>query len=544
VKTTLSRFATAVLSLKGKPFSFEGYEPFQLVYDTHTPEIVLKAGRQVGKSVSVAGRVTVESIMRRYFNSLYVTPLSKQASRFSTMYLDPYLNGKLVKKHFRNAESKKNVYEKSLTTGSIIFLGYGETEQDADRIRGISSDSVLLDEIQDIDYGAVPVIFETLSASPFAYKRASGTSKTLNNTLEHFWNKSNQSEWGVKCSHCSKWSLPSDLDACLRMTLSKSGPSCIHCGSIIDVSKGEWIRGRPSVLESAGYHLPQIIFASRTGPKKWGELYSKVHSGTYSPAKIANEVFGLAYDFASKPISMRDCLNCCNPDWREFEKGFPSDTRSMITCVMGIDWSVTASEVSFTVITIFGVDYNGKMFLLHSERLQGVDILEQVAIAAHLYRHYNVSAIGTDRGMGVLQGQMLVREFGQEHVFMLQYVSGKERLRWDQIGGYYAINRTQAIDNFVYTLKQGRSRFETPCWEKTENFWVDAMSIYDEETLSGMRVYRKDPNHPDDWLHSCVFAQAALEILMSTDHGGDQSFDTGPGNTVINERLEDIIDWD
>ncbi len=41
-----SQFATAILRLKGKPLSFQGYEPFIPVYDLTPKSLVIIAGRQ------------------------------------------------------------------------------------------------------------------------------------------------------------------------------------------------------------------------------------------------------------------------------------------------------------------------------------------------------------------------------------------------------------------------------------------------------------------------------------------------------------------
>jgi len=519
MKTSLSKLATSLLHLKGKPFSFKGYKPFEAVYNTSAPNSLLMAGRQVGKSVSLAGRTVIESVAHPYFNTLYIAPLSAQASRFSSTYLDPYLSQGLIKKYFRDTESKKNVFEKSLSNGSRIYLGYGDNELEVDRVRGVSADSLMVDEVQDVDSSAIPVLAETLAASEYAFKRFSGTSKTLNNTLEYYWRLSNQMEFGIKCPSCGKWSLPNTIDSCLQMTRSEKGPMCVSCDTLLDVESGEWIVGRPSIKDFSGFHLPQIVFGSRTG-SKWASIYEKVHNGTYSPAKIANEVFGLAFDFASRPISVSDALKCCNNDRKDFEAGWVVDTRSISCVIVAVDWSVSGGVNSFTVINVLGWDHLGKVYVLYSQRLQGVDILEQVARVKHLYHTYNANAIASDRGVGVLQGQLLMRDLGPERVYMVQYTSGKEALRYDQIGGYYAANRTQAIDKVVYSIKMGRQAIETPCWDLMENFWADAFSLYDEETLAGMRVYRKDPGRPDDWIHSLTFGFVGREVWLQRD-GGD-----------------------
>ncbi len=521
ISTKLSELSKSLLTLRGKKFSFAGYEPFEYIYDIDLPTLTLKAGRQVGKSVSVASKITVESVARPFFISLYIAPLAQQTSRFSTFYLDAYLNAGLIKKYFRGSDTVKNVFEKSLTTGSRIYLGYGSTTADLDRIRGISADSVYLDEAQDLDYDAIPVIYETMSASPFKWKRISGTSKTLNNTLEHYWGRSNQCEWAVKCPHCNKWNIPDTVESCMAMSDNRGGVQCQFCCHILDVSQGKWVIGKSSIKDHAGFHLPQIAFSSRATEKEWPILYNKIHNtdGQYRASTIHNEVFGLATDTAVRPITRSDVAKCCNQDWKQWEECWPADTRSINRVVIGVDWSATAGVASYTVITILGVDYKNKAYLLFAERLQGMDIIAQIDRVKHLYYKYNATLISSDRGMGHVQGLTFQRDLGLEKCAMIQYVSSKMRLRWDPDGLFWSANRTQAIDKFVHTVKQGRNGLESPCLELTEHLWSDVFNIYDHETLSGNRVYKKDPEKTDDFAHSLTFALLGVEILDRIDSG-------------------------
>ena len=62
---------------------------------------------------------------------------------------------------------------------------------------------------------------------------------------------------------------------------------------------------------------------------------------------------------------------------------------------------------SYTVITILGYDYMGKCYVLYSERLNGIDILDQVRRVEQLALLYNVQMVGSDRGCGQLQFELL-----------------------------------------------------------------------------------------------------------------------------------------
>jgi hypothetical protein len=511
-----SELSTAILQLKGKPLNLEDYKPFKLIYDVSPPKLTLMAGRQIGKSVSLAGMLVSTGILRPHFVSLFISPLAQQTSRFSSAYLDAFFESPIVKKHYINAKDKKNVFEKTLNTGARIILGYAQTEQDADRIRGVASDTNFYDECQDISMEAIPIIHETMGASDYGFIRHTGTAKTENNTLTKLFKASNQLEWVVKCPHCGKYVIPIDFDTCMKMIQNPEGPGCVYCGGILDMKTGQWIAAKPMEKNHFGFHLPQIIFPARNKPKKWFEIREKCNigaPGAYSAQKIANEVFGLPSGVGGRILSLREAMACCNTEKREWDKGFPMDDRGICMTVVGVDWSVSGSTKSYTIVSVLGYDYNGKCYLLYSQKLDGIDILEQVARVEQLYHQFKCSMIGSDRGVGVLQGQLFAQHVGAEKVAMVQYVSAKNALRWDKQGGFYSADRTMGIDTMVLKAKIGKTKFETPCWDLTGDFWNDALNVYEEESLAGKRLYRKDEDVTDDWLHSIVFGNIAAMVV-------------------------------
>lgn len=527
MKATPSQAAQALLQVKGQPLDFERYLPTRVIYDIAPQYLVLIAGRQVSKTVSVAANIVLNSILKSNFISLYISPLSIQTSRFSSLYLDPFFASPLIKKHFRDADSKRNVYEKSFNNGSKVFLSYVEAEADADRVRGLSIDSLYGDEVQDMSLEALPVIEETLSASRYAFRRYSGTAKTTNNSLTLLFKKTNQSYWVVKCPNCNHYNIPNTFENCLAMCQNDAGPSCMKCNTVLNMKTGQWVAAVPSVKDKVGFSLPQLIIPYRNEPAKWKELREKVNS--YPMAKLANEVFGLPIGVGGRILTEQDAINCCNPNWKAYDKGWIVSTeRPIISVVIGVDWSVTASEKSFTVISVLGFDYQGKIYLLHSERLNGVDILEQVSRVEQLYRTFNAQAIGSDRGVGVLQCQLLQKSLGIDRVFPINYVNSKLQLRFDKQGQFFAADRTLNMNVIITKMKSGRVRFECPSYDATANpFWNDCLSIFEEETMSGKLVYRKEEDLTDDSFHSVVFGYTAFQIL------------TGNYTTVDDPRYSD-----
>lgn len=419
------------------------------------------------------------------------------------------MSNPLIKKHFTDSASKKNVFQKSFSNGSIIYLGYADTETSADRVRGVNSDSLLMDEIQDISLDTIPILQETLSASPYAYKRFTGTAKNEGGSLDILWKRSTQNEWVTKCDHCSKYVVPHDLETCLKISASKTGPICPHCAKPIDVLKGQWVSMKPT-NEAIGFHMPQIIFGSRVNPNKWADLQDKLN--TYSLPKLANEVFGLASGVGGRILSLAEARACCNTEKKEFDTCWATDYRGINQVVLGCDWSVTGTTKSFTAFSVIGSDYMGKQYLLHSELIQGTDLLLQVERAAQLFNQFNCQVMAMDRGVGKLQYELLAKKFGEDRVYSVNYVTAKHTLRWDPQGRFFAADRTSCIDSVIMKFKLGRKFFETPSWELTGKYWDHALCMFEEESLSGRRLYRKDEDGSDDWVHSIVFANIGMMI--------------------------------
>lgn len=504
---TTSEVARALLYFKGKKFSLDGYKPLEAIYDADPPMMTVKCSRQIGKSVSIGAILVGKSVARSYFNSLFVSPLSIQTSRFSKLYLKPFSESPLIKRHFKTTGDVANIFMKSFNNGSVIFLSYAETEDDVDRIRGVAADMVGIDEVQDIAYEALPVIYEVLSASDFAYKRHYGTAKTSNNTLELLFKQGNGSEWVMKCEHCGKWNVPNSIENCLAMCESETGPVCYHCHKPIDVTKGMWAAARPMEKDHLSFHIPRHVLKARVDPKKWKDIQLAIKN--YSQTKVANEVFGLAAGEGGRILSEGEAMRCCDSNRKQFDTGYPMDSRGVTTVVMGVDWSVSGTTKSFTAISIMGYDYTGRGYVLYAEKIQGKDLLLQVAHVEKLFLKFNCQRLHADRGVGVLQGQLLQQSLGADRVSMVQYTAAKLPLAYDSKGGFFVADRTMIMDATILRMKMGPSKFSTPCWDIMSPFWSDALAVFEEETLAGRRVYRKDHTSSDDWLHAAVFAHTA-----------------------------------
>ena len=503
---TRSQLAESILSLKGKPYRLDDYLPMRGVYDYTARLKVVCSGRQISKSASVAGYCVSSAIATPYSVILYAAPLAAQTSKWSTVYLKPFADSHLVKKHFKKTNDKNAVLEQGFSNGSIIFLSYMQTEADSDRIRGVPATKVFLDECQDMIIDALPAVFQCLGGESNPEIFMTGTAKTTLGPLEIYMKKTNQLEWATKCTHCGKWSIPHDEESCLAMLTRDDGVCCAHCKELINVREGRWVAKRPDVKDACGYHIPQMIIPARA-ELKYKEIKRDLRE--LSRPKFFNEVCGLAIGKGNRIFSEREARACCDETKLDFDYAFPQDHRGIIQTILGVDWSTTGSDISYTVITILGYDWSGKAYVLYTQRIQGIDILDQVARVRNLYYQYNCSMIGSDRGVGVVQGQMLQQSIGAERVAMINYVAAKLPLRYDKQGGFLAADRTNNMDSTFLKMKIGPTKFATPRWELMAQYWQDAFNVFEEESSSGRKLYRKDEGTCDDWFHSVVFANIA-----------------------------------
>lgn len=156
--------AQRLLYLDGHPFSLDDYPFYVPIYNGEYQGLLLKCGRQVGKSVSLCNFTIAESIGIPHFRTLYVAPSQEQTQRFSNTRLAKTVHySPLVQRHFISSEFSDRTMLRMFKNGAEVALSYAC--DNPDRARGISADRLCFDEIQDILYEpVVPVLNECFDA--------------------------------------------------------------------------------------------------------------------------------------------------------------------------------------------------------------------------------------------------------------------------------------------------------------------------------------------------------------------------------------------
>jgi intein/homing endonuclease len=479
----------------------------------------------------LGNNLVISSVVRPYNKALYVSPSHSQTRQFSNEKLKPVLEqSPLIKRYFQDSFVSQQVFEKGFTNGSYIFLR--SAFRTADRTRGISARQLCLDELQDFYGSEIPVIMECTSHFPDSTVLMAGTPKSFDNPIEQHWENSSQNEWMVRCPACNHWNFLDEKNiAPTVMYVEKKlppGPVCSKCVKPINPATGQW-QSFSSMRTVQGYRIAQIMVPWIVETyEQWLKLLWK--RDTYPMGQLYNEVLGLSYDNASKPITKAELTEICDPGLKLL-KEFPTQEEATAVqgqiLVAGVDWGEgndgadrtptgKLRSASYTVLTI-GTYVNQKIFkVLFMKRYTGNQVDPDFAVRdiVRICKAYGISLIGVDYGHGWGVNNQLVRMMGAQRVVQFQYLpKQKKPMIWDPLGFKYMLLRNLMISEFFYALKA--RQIILPRWEEFETFGKDLLSVFTEwhDYLKQIR-YDHRQTDPDDSLHSMLYAKLAGDVFL------------------------------
>ena len=478
-------------------------------------------------STFLGNKIVVRSAVRPYFRTLYISPSHIQTRTFSNDRLKVAIESSpVISKYLQNAKVSQQVFEKGFTNGSFIFLRSAFLS--ADRARGISSDQVCIDELQDILISNVPVILQCLSHSKYQYQFFAGTPKTHENTITQYWKRTTQCEWMVPCSHCSaetgkKWNY---LD---KSNIGLHGPICKYCGKGLDVSVGEWQKAQQS--DFYGYRISQLMvpWIVKKDSDAWKTMIMQME--TYPESQFQNEVLGLPFDNAAKPITRAQLMQCCDSNHHFIRDPLnltPADVEIVNNnnLIGGIDWGEgndgsdkglkgKFKTASYTVFTIGAYSGGDKFKIYFMKRFTGKEIDPEYIVnyVAAVYQRLGLKMIGVDWGFGWGVNNALFRKVGPQHCVQFMYVDRQKQTRkWDHIGYKFQLLRNHVISEVYYGLKKQEIVF--PRFDEWASFATDILNVgveYSEYQRKMMYVHRS--SEPDDSLHSLLYCREAAKIF-------------------------------
>ena len=520
---------------EGRPQSLAKFQMMRPIYDQTPQRLLLKCSRKTLKSTLLSNMIALNMLRYQHYKMLYVAPQELSTKYFSNNYLNVRFESPPLKRAIKGF-SRNDVFEKILEdTNSSIILRY--CKEDASRIRGPATDENIHDEVQDMLFDALPIIKETMTLSPFKREIFAGTPLTTDNTINELWKASSQCEWATKCSGCGHWNTLTPDNEPMKMVQLK-GLSCSKCDALLDTGTGEWVEFNPGKYDLIGYHLAQPILTHfNQDPKEWAEIHKKVWNtgpNKYSQAQIYNEVFGLAFDTGTKPVTEEQLKKLSVLGDMESAYNRNRHRYQYVTC--GVDWGVNM-ETSRTAVVMGGLRDDGVYEVFFARILKDFDYERHVVEIAD-----RVNALGAfcacDAGPDPARGKKLAELTSWQKTQLVRYEDGlliqqyksppnavhPSQNRW-------CLHRSDTMTFTFELLKKDKILF--PMWEQTSECHSDILNIFIEVKEGVLRqelVYRHPAAKPDDFFHALNFAVCQAHML------GNNPLLSAPSSSALTEE--------
>lgn len=523
---------------EGRPQDLTLFPMMRQIYDHLPQKLLLKCSRKTLKSTLLSNIITLNMIRWNHYKMLYVAPQEATTKYFSSNYVSPRFDSPILKKIFVKGWEKNDVYEKIFAdTHSAVLFKYAK--EDATRCRGPATDQNMHDEVQDMLFEILPIIKETMALSRYKRETFAGTPLTTDNTINELWKRSTQLEWATKCEACNHWNMLTIENDPVKM-IRKHGYSCSKCGRIIDTTKGEWVSAisNPKDVGLVGYHLAQPLLPHfNQTEKEWKEIYQKVTDGKYGTHQIYNEVFGLAYDVGSKPITKEQLQALCvlGPMHEEDSSELrilAKNRAKYIKYSTGVDWGVNMNT-SRTAAVHGAIRSDGVFEVFDAKIFDTLDYEEHIKVIAGTANKVQ-SIVTSDGGPDPIRAHKLAEMTSPQRSLIVRYGNGKLVQTYDMPKGApnwkanrYILHRSDCL-SFTFRMLQG-GKILFPKWSEMERAMEDILAEFIEVkdgALNQELLYSHAPHKADDFLHALTFALVAAYSSI-----GDPSL-VGPSSTA------------
>jgi len=586
--TTLKPLLPLLLSIKGKPYHLHDHFPFAPFFRTRMPKMtLLKTGRQVSKSTSLASQGVLFSNCIPHFSTLYITPLFEMIRRFSQNYVAPFIETSPVGKLFSGQSTVNNVLQRTFKNRSQMIFSFAYL--DAERTRGISADKNVIDEVQDLDITFLPIIHETISASQaWGLIQYAGTPKTMDNTIERLWIDSSMAEWMIQCPRggCGHWNIPALEYDLLKMigpvhdNISNKCPGivCAKCQKPVNPrppyqgGTGRWVhRHQDRRWSFAGYHVPQIIMPMHyADQEKWQALIDKRDGRGNTPIHVFyNEVCGESWDSGSKLVTVTDLRKAACLSWECRVDSARDHIDGYLHRFCAVDWggggvNKGKSDLalqSYTSIAVCGLRPDGRVDVIYGFRsLHPHNHVREAKIIMGIMSTFRCSHLVHDyTGAGTVR-ETVIRQAGLNlnNVLPVAYTgSAKGSLvsfkpaTDDHPRHHYTMDRNRALNYCCQFIKSGVLRFFQYDYRGSSDVGLmhDFLNLIEDkkESGGGRDSYKilRDPSGPDDFAQAVTMGTMMLFQIRGQwpDLSAYEDIQISE-DVVMSSQAAKIFDWE
>lgn len=519
------------------------YIGLQAVQKTGKP-VVIKKGRQVGATMMAAA-------LDLYFTNsglfskppiriLHAFPSLGQVKKFSQDKLEGLIrtskNDIINKGKLSSGTAVDNLTMKQFENGTLWVDSIGE---DGDRVRGMTVDGLLIDEIQDCFPTAVGNATKILTAAKYGAVGQGvqvyfGTPKEKNSYFASIWDISDQRYYHLGCKNCKDtfpFYLPDD-DRWKEIWISGHTIKCPLCSceqtKIEAIELGKWVSSRPTEeCKFVGFHINQLYIPYFT---KENIVNLMPENNPLQTERIfRNEVIGEFYSGAGLPITRAEIYEKCRDADRSFAKVINPRDKNVY---LGADWggkddgSDSHVGQSYSCVVILSSRPDGTLLLEHTHKLRKQDSNYRKETIHEMYKRFGVKQGISDFFFGQSEVRDLSAHYGTR--FLGAQGSGNLisplKFREDELIVSY--NKDLLIEEIFDMFRKGKIRFPWKSFEYIE-WLIDHCTSMESsiKTVGGqpVKTYTKGTT-PNDGLMALMYAYMAWKFDLT------KGFTIKPGN--------------
>lgn len=505
---TTGEWICANTTIRGKPFSFKGYEfQRQIADDMHPNMDVIKIS-QVGLSEIQQRKMLAFLCRNTSTNGIFSLPNELMYRRFAQTRIQPLVDENRV----FNLGGDKMVRSMSLIQVNNSFLHVvNATEGSA---TSISADALFIDEIDISDQQIIPLFSSRLQNSSWRINQRFSTPTWVNFGIDGTYNSSDQHEYVCKCQACNFYQIPlfdtrwvkipglaesmslTELneEAVEALDLNEALVVCEKCGSPLDLGgTREWVATYPSRTHARGYRIRPFSTTKLDIPYIVREQVSyrkrDFIRGWY------NTVLGEAYTDARARLDETVIKSC-------MEASGGVEISSTDPVYIGIDMGQTCH------LTL-GTPKQGKLLIFAFRTIPVNDLPRAVD---EILKSYNVINGSCDRHPYTPTADSL-REMSDGRILPAEYRGDaplKPVRNVEEVITHLQVNRTTILDDVAGLVRSRKIIFAN----------YGAQSSVLVEHLRDM-IRQEDPEKPAVWIkltgrdhyfHSLAFLRAAVKI--------------------------------
>ena len=413
-----AHFVGRNLTLDGAPFTIldNGWKFMADVYRYIALEatrkdgkpVVMKKGRQVGATV-MAGALDLFFTNSGLYTTpnirvMHLFPALGQVKKFSQDKLEGLIRTAkddfIAKNKLSSPNAVDNLTMKQFNTGTLWIDSLGA---DGDRIRGMTIDVAMFDEVQDMYGHAIGNATKILTAAKYGpigqgVQVYFGTPKDRNSYFSTIWDLSDQRYYHFGCINCKKtypFYLPDD-DRWKSIWLYENTVQCPHCGTkqkkVEAIERGKWVATKDSSnAKFVGFHINQLYIPYFT--KENIENLMPENNPAQTERIWQNEVVGEFYSGAGMPLTRAEIYEKCRDPEREFSRSINGRDKPVY---LGVDWGGKDDDPnskggqSFSCVVILSACADGTLLVEHAHKLRRNSFSYKKETIKEMYKRFGV----------------------------------------------------------------------------------------------------------------------------------------------------------